>query len=85
MVCCCIHHELMHVFGFQGHPGTEFDSALGRSRTITRNDLVLLRTLYDPRLRSNGAQFRESARVLIEEHAAVARTARDAGAALSRR
>jgi hypothetical protein len=83
-IAACIHHELMHVFGFQGHPEAGFDSALGRSRAITRNDLVLLRTLYDPRLRGNGAQFRESARALIEEHAAVARTAKDPAAALAR-
>ena len=47
----CVAHELMHAFGFGGHPKVQ--SVLnqrGAWLTLTRNDLVLLRTLYDERL-----------------------------------
>ena len=48
----CLAHELMHVLGFAGHPTRTFSSALrskGRaSETLTTNDLLLIRTFYDP-------------------------------------
>lgn len=74
----CIWHELMHAFGFQSHPNAGFHSVLRDARRPTRNDLVLLRTLYDERLgRGSRADVMNNARVLLEEHAAVARGAAD--------
>ena len=47
----CLAHELMHVLGFAGHPTRTFNSALRNGRaaeTLTTNDLLLIRTFYDP-------------------------------------
>lgn len=85
-VRACIWHELLHAFGFQSHPQAFFYSALREARHLSKNDLVLLRTLYDPRLGRGGrAQIMANARAVLEEHAATARTATDVRAALARR
>ena len=79
----CIWHELMHVFGFQSHP-QGIASALLAERRMTRNDMVLLRTLYDPRLtRGPRNETSERARAIIAEHARTVQRARDPLAALS--
>lgn len=81
----CIWHELMHVFGFQAHP-IGIDSALLAERRMTRNDLVLLRTLYDARLaRGPRDEMMDRAREIIAEHARTAQRTRDPLAALSQR
>ena len=82
----CIWHEMMHVFGFQAHPDARFASALRGSPRMTRNDMVLLRTLYDPRLGDGPPDEGVArARSLLAEHASTARAARDPLAALARR
>ncbi len=79
----CIWHELMHVFGFQAHP-KGIASALLAERRMTRNDMVLLRTLYDPRLRRGSRdEMMERARAIIADHARTVQYARDPLAALS--
>lgn len=79
----CIWHEFMHVFGFQSHP-KGIASALLAERRMTRNDMVLLRTLYDPRLRRGRRdEMLERARAIIEEHARTAARSRDPLAALA--
>ncbi|MBM3507252.1 MAG: DUF2927 domain-containing protein [Alphaproteobacteria bacterium] len=50
----CLAHELMHAIGFHGHPQRSFDSALRNGIGIERltvNDRLLIRALYDSRLR----------------------------------
>ncbi len=81
----CIWHELMHVFGFQAHP-VGIDSALLAERRLTRNDLVLLRTLYDPRLtRGPRDATVDRAREIIAEHRHTAHNSDDPLKALSQR
>jgi hypothetical protein len=81
----CIWHELMHAFGFQSHPDAGFHSVLRNARRPTKIDLILLRTLYDPRLgRNSRADVMNNARFLLEEHASVARRATDVAGALRR-
>ncbi len=46
----CVWHELMHVFGIFGHPDERVASVLARRTTPTAADILLVRTLYDPRL-----------------------------------
>ena len=73
---------MMHVFGFQSHP-KGIASALLAERRMTRNDMVLLRTLYDPRLRRGSREeMLDRAREIIAEHARTAQRARDPLAAL---
>ena len=74
----CIWHEMMHAFGFQSHPEPMFFSVLREGRRPTKNDLVLLRTLYDVRLgQGSRAQMMANARGLIEEHARAGRLSAD--------
>lgn len=76
-------HELMQLFGFQAHP-RGIESALLAERRMTRNDLVLLRTLYDPRLtRGPRDQMTDRVRAIVVEHARTALHARDPIAALA--
>jgi hypothetical protein len=81
----CIWHELMHVFGFQSHP-RGIESALLAERRLTRNDMVLLRTLYDPRLsRGPRDEMMHRARQIIAEHHQTVERSRDPITALSQR
>ena len=81
----CIWHELTHVFGFQAHP-VGIDSALLAERRLTRNDLVLLRTLYDPRLaRGPRSEAMKRAREIIAEHVPTVQHSRDPLTALTQR
>ncbi|MDA1132323.1 MAG: DUF2927 domain-containing protein [Proteobacteria bacterium] len=52
----CVGHELLHLLGFRDHATTFSGSILGPAQLFadepTINDLILLRTLYDPRLRA---------------------------------
>ena len=51
----CLVHEVMHGFGFPGHPHA-LDTVLSyahRRDAYTELDIAAFRTLYDPRLRTN--------------------------------
>lgn len=48
----CLMHEFLHVFGFPGHAGLPSMLNFRRGRTeYSINDLILLRALYDPRIK----------------------------------
>lgn len=47
----CVRHEMFHAFGFRGHPrsaGSILNVGWVRTNSLTVNDLILLRALYDP-------------------------------------
>ncbi|MCW5748837.1 MAG: DUF2927 domain-containing protein [Alphaproteobacteria bacterium] len=49
----CINHEVMHGFGFRGHPHSSFSVLsykYAAQAQLTDTDRVILQTLYDPRL-----------------------------------
>ncbi len=51
----CLVHEVMHGFGFPGHPHT-LDSVMSytyRRDAFTELDIAAFRALYDPRMRTN--------------------------------
>lgn len=81
----CVHHELMHVMGLSGHTNrvpTILVSG-GRIQRPTLNDRIVLRALYDPRLRpgmSRGQAIPAARQILA---ALAARLGRDGNAALS--
>ncbi|MBT4711375.1 MAG: DUF2927 domain-containing protein [Alphaproteobacteria bacterium] len=64
----CVVHELMHALGFKEHPTVGFDSVLSTDRHIgefTVNDLILLRTLYDPAI--NPSMTRDQIMAIVPE------------------
>ena len=72
-------------FGFQAHP-VGISSVLLAERRLTRNDLVLLSTLYDPRLaRGPRDEVMDRARTIVAEHVRGVQRSRDPVAALSQR
>ena len=86
----CIAHELMHTLGFPGHPSRTLNSALrngNASRNLTVNDMILIRTLYDPRLRPGmlRGEVLLLAKEIIGEMLGRVRTAADPVAALAQR
>ena len=51
MIRVCVAHEMMHALGFKNYPSAGFHSALNVHKDLdafTTNDLILMRTLYDP-------------------------------------
>lgn len=67
-------HEVMHALGFPGHPGSRVSSVLGsRPLRVTADfalrDKLLIRTLYDPRLRQGDdpKALRAAARIVLAE------------------
>ena len=60
-----IAHEFVHVMGMHGHGGSRFDSILTGPPVLTTNDLILIRTLYDPRIRAG--MSRDNAMVIVPE------------------
>lgn len=85
----CLLHELMHAIGFRGHPFALFPSGLSnepRYRTLTINDRILIRTLYDPRLEHGMPRepAMATARTIIAELLDRLSTADDVALALAR-
>ena len=87
----CVSHELLHLLGFRDHSNALFGSIMNASALPmagpTINDLILLRTLYDPRLRA-GMPREEAMQIvpgIIAELLSMLDGADDAVAALSQR
>ncbi len=78
----CLTHELMHGLGFQGQPARTFESALRNGvgfEQLTVNDRILIRALYDSRLKSDmGAdEALAAAKGIVSELVARVQAARD--------